>query len=649
MADIFQTSISGLLAFQRALATTSHNVSNVNTPGYSRQRTEFTTLTPHFGSGGWIGTGVGIDAIRRLADDHLTQSVRSNSSEFARLDAFAQLSERVDNLLADQKAGLLPAMQAFFDAVQAAAADPTSAPTRNVMLTEAQNLASRFHFLDARLAELDAEINHRIELTIDEINEMASAIARLNQDIATGLGRSQGLPPNDLLDKRDLLLEQIAERVGVQVVEQPNGMVSVFIGNGQALVNGVHTNRLVVAHDEYDPTRAEIAIASGSDHVRISRQISGGALGGMLDFRRESLDPLRNELGLTARALIMQFNAQHAQGVSFDGGQARAGGEFFKDIPVLVQASERNTGTELPTVSINPDQLGELTNSDYRLRYDAGGWQLIRLNDGHAWSLPASPAPDGLEITLPANPAEGDSFLIRPTHDVARHIEVALRRPEEIAWANPLLAAERTGPNGEALNRGNGQISRPQFSGDVATLLQSGPVTLTYSEDADGAGNPGFIVTGATTTFIPYDGTPGSFTLEVDAGSIHFDFAGTPQEGDAFVIEPNANGRGDNSNLLVLAGVKDRPVLNGGDASLQEFYSGMVGRVGALTLRANVNRDAQGVLLEQAQAARDSVSGVNLEEEAADMLRYQQAYQASAQMVVVANSLFQSLLDAVGR
>lgn len=650
MADIFQSSLSGLRAFQRALATTSHNISNIDTPGYSRQRTEFTTLLPSLGAGGWIGTGVGVESIRRLVDETRQQAVRVNTSEFARLEAFAGLSGRIDNLLADKDAGLSSAMQAFFNAVQASSADPADLTARGVMLTEAQNLVSRFHYFDSHLAELETEVNGRIEVIAGEINELAGSVARLNQEIKIALGQSQGAPPNDLLDRRDALLEQIAERVGTQVVHQDDGTVSVFIGNGQPLVVGNDASRLTVTRNQYDGTRQELAFVSGNGTVNITKLLTGGTLGGLLDFRRESLDVARNELGLVAMALTEQFNAQHRQGVSFDGTTVQAGGDFFKPMAVEVLASTRNGGGGRPDVSIDPSRLAELTASDYQLRYDGSDWQLTRLSDGQTWPL-TDPAPDGLVIDVSGltGMSAGDSFLIRPTRLGARDMGVALHRPNEIAWANPVLAGEVTGANGEAVNSGTGKIGKPRFNGDVAAWLGAGEITLTYSADAGGPGVAGFTVTGggATTTFLPYDGQATTLEIETASGTIHVDFNGVPAESDGFVIQPNSQGRGDNANLLALADIKDRPALNGGDTTLEEFYSGVVGRVGAQTQRANVNRDAQNVLLNQAQDARDQVSGVNLDEEAANMLRFQQAYMASAQMITTANTLFQTLLDAV--
>jgi flagellar hook-associated protein 1 FlgK len=566
MADIFQTSVSGMLAFQRALATTSHNISNVNTEGYSRQRTALSTLTPTPAGGGWVGTGVGVESIRRLADDNRLASVRTNSSEYNRLETFAELNGRIDNLLADKDAGLSPALQAFFNSVQQAASDPTSPTSRNVMLTEAGNLASRFHYIESRLSELEGEVNHRIEVAVDEVNEMAAAVARLNQDIAVALGRSQGAPPNDLLDQRDLLLEKISERITTQVVPAEGGSVNVFIGNGQALVVGAQYNSLTTVANATDPARREIAFVANGSTVNVTRNLSGGSLGGLLDFRRESLDVISAELGEVASALAQEFNDQHRLGASFDGGTMQRGGDFFS--------------------------------------FD------------------------------PANPA--------------RTLQVALTRPSQIAWANPALTGEWTDATGQSVNTGTGEIGPARVEEGVELNTPTGFRSIEIIKTV--TGYDALVTAGdGTTTPAAVTEAGGELEIPVAGGSIFVPIAGAPDEGDRFAVELNLNGRGDNANLRELAALRNEKVLNGGDATLQEFYSGIVGRVGTQSLRANVNRDAQEVLLGQAVAYRDEVSGVNLEEEAADMLRYQQAFQASAQLVTVANSVFQSLLSAVGR
>lgn len=568
MADLFQTSVSGMLAFQRALATTSHNISNVNTKGYSRQRVELTTLTPTLVGGGWAGSGVGIAQIRRMADDDRNANVRSNTAEYNRLNTFAELSGRIDGLLADKNAGLAPSLQAFFNSVQQAAADPTSSTARDVMLTEGRNLVSRFHFLSSRLTELEKEVNTRLEVTVDEVNELASAVARLNQEIAVALGRSQGAPPNDLLDKRDALLEQLSERVATQVVALADGSVNVFIGNGQPLVAAAVSNPLKTVASADDPSRREIAFVAGGSTVNITNNITGGSLGGLLDFRRESLDVVKGELDELATVLATEFNRVHRLGVNFDQGTMQRGGDFFV-------------------------------------------------------------------ITDPAN--------------AARTIDVALTRPSEIAWASPALTGEWTDDTGQSVNTGTGKIGAARVGADVD--LESPAAFDTIRLVRTGSGYRAEITArdGSLAVIEPVPTVDGSLQIAVAGGSIAVEVTGIPDEGDAFFIKRNVNGRGDNTNLLALADLRNHKLMEDGDATVQEFYSRVVGRVGTQTLRANVNRDAQEVMLEQAVAYREEVSGVNLEEEAAEMLRYQQAFQASAQLIVTANAVFQSLLDAVGR
>ena len=671
MADVFQTSVSGMLAFQRALATTSHNISNANTAGYSRQITDFSTLTPQLAGGGWIGSGVGIEQIRRLSDENRVASVRTNTSDFKRLETFATLNGRIDNLLADSKAGLAPSLQGFFAAVQRSAQDPSDPTAREVLLTEANNLASRFHYLDSRLQELEDESNGRIQASVNEINQVAESIGRLNREIVIATGRA-GAPPNDLLDQRDLLLEQLSERIGTRVVHGGDGQVSVFIGNGQGLVIGSTVNTLGVVPNQFDRRRNEVAFVTNGASVNITETLSGGSLGGALDFRRESLDVVRNQLGQIATSVAVQFNEQHKLGVAFDNGAVRPGGDFFGLRDPLVLANR--SGATAPAVRIDPATVGQLSGSDYRLEYDGSDWRVTRLSDnqttllshdGTAWTVtppggPAqtlgvgeSPVIDGVAIVPDTGPGvqAGDAFMIRPTMRAAGDLGVLLTRADQVAAASPIVGGESVDDTGQSRNTGTGKLvglSLSSAPNPPLTAAQT-PLTLVYNE-ALGQFDVTFgLLPGTPVGSVAY--TPGVGLAGPIPGYEHIDFeiTGTPNNLDSFTIELNTNGRGDNGNLLALAGLAGELTMQGGDATYTEFYSALVGKVGSQTQRANVNRDAQGVLLDQSVGARDEVSGVNLEEEAANMLRFQQAFQASAQMVTVANSVFQSLLQAVGR
>jgi flagellar hook-associated protein 1 FlgK len=671
MSDIFQNSISGLLAFQRALATTSHNIANVNTEGYSRQRVELGTRTATALGGGFIGSGVESKTVRRIFDQARQTAVEQNTAEFRRLETIAGLARRLDDLVADPSAGLSPALQNFFNGVQDLANDPSSATARQALLTAGENLAGRLRFLDGRLASVERDMNTQLRAGVAEINQLADSIASLNAAIVEERGRT-GQPPNDLLDQRDRLITGLSGKIGTRVVGQEDGSLNVFIGSGQILVAGYNANRLEVVPGVDDPERPEIMISTGSGQgARITSTLQGGDVGGLLDFRREILEPTRNELGRIAASVALSVNAQQNRGLQFDLGAAgQMGDDFFELGSPKVIPRPGNTGGGSVTAVFAADAPSALNGSDYRVRWDGANWNVTRLSDGQSVYSGSGPSIDfgeGVEINVGGTPAPGDSFLVQPTRSVAESLRVALTRPSQIAAAAPLAVAEATDATGQTANAGTGAVTGLRINTtDGLPLASNMPLTLTFQADP---ANPGYRVTapgGLDYGFISYDPTADADGLTVggataanytagddgsltDIGAVEFTLSGNPQDGDAFVIRRNSGARGDNSNALALGLLAERSILNGGEATFQEAYSSLVGEIGTETLRAEINRDAQESVLNQAKAAREAVSGVNLDEEAANLLKYQQAYQASAQAISIANTLFDSLLAAVQR
>ncbi len=665
MVDVFSTSRSGLLAAQRQLATTSNNISNVNTEGYSRQRVEQTARPPMGTGAGFVGTGVQTSTITRMFDENRELALRQATSDFARQDVLASYNGRIDNLLADESAGLSKPLQAFFDASQDVANDPTSTSARQAMLSAADSLVSRFQLIDNRLRGLDEESNAQIAGNVEAINGLANSIANLNQEIVLAKGRT-GQPPNDLLDKRDTLIRELSEKVGTRTVAQADGSINVFIGNGQGLVQGTQANTLGTQPNADDPTRQDITFERpGRAPVNINAQISGGELGGLMDFRREVLEPTRNDLGRLAVTIGETFNQQHRLGVQFDGEAAALGGDFFGVGTPQVIPRDGNDGDAEVQVSFDPDNPGNLTSSDYRAVFDGTDWSVRRLSDNSVFSeadlADEDGRLDGLIFEFPNDAEAGDSFLIRPTAAGASSLSVELNRPGQIAAANPLTAGEVLDDSGQVLNSGNGIIDRPsvtEIDGEQLTALrEAGGLLFTFNAaanryDITTNNDPGTVIGSAA--YNPAS-QGGGTTLEVNEldGFESFDFtvraSGTPADGDRFVVDVNETGEGDNANALQLAGLADDGALNGGRASYQDFYSSVVGKVGTETQRAQTNADAQSSILEQAKADREAVSGVNLEEEAVNMLKFQQAFQANAQVITVANSLFQTILGAVQR
>ena len=317
MSGILGTALSGLMAFQRSLDTTSHNIANVNTDGYSRQRVELSTRPAEFTGAGYIGQGVNVATISRSYDQFITNQLTSSTSAFAETNTFSTLASQVDNIVSNEATGLSPALKSFFNAVNEVANDPSSLPARQVMVSEAESLTQQFNTLSSQFEDLRNQTNKQMQATVDDINSFAESIATLNGKIVTDSSRtSGGQLPNDLMDQRDALLAKIAEKVSVSTITQQDGSISVFIGKGQSLVLGASAAKLSLAGSSADPGHKEILMGG----QEISKQITGGELSGALKFRDEVLDPAQQQLGLVAAGFAVQFNTVHTSRIRFKRG-----------------------------------------------------------------------------------------------------------------------------------------------------------------------------------------------------------------------------------------------------------------------------------------------------------------------------------------
>lgn len=629
MPNIISTSLSGMLAFQRALETTGHNIANANTPGYSRQVAEFATRGAQGFGNGFIGSGTKISTIKRIYDVMIGEQLRTSTTNHARFGMLSMLATRIDGLLADPQTGLSSSMQSFFNTVQDLANDPSSFPARQVALGAANGIVQRFQSLDGRLSEIDAEMNQRIRSVVGDINRLADSIADLNGQIVLASGRT-GQPPNDLLDQRDLLVRQLSEQVSVTTVMQDDGSMNVFIGSGQALVAGIEARHLAVQGNEFDPTRLEVVYEGASGNAALDNSLTGGAIGGLLDFRSQMLDPTRQALGATALALALKFNEQHGSGMDLRGA---LGNDFFGIDTPTVLSSGRNSG--IGTASAVISDISALTGADYILEYDGATYTLSRADTGQPAAMTGSGSPadpfvaDGLSITVSGSPVAGDRLMIRPARDVAGSITTLIDDPQAIAMASPVRVLSSD------TNSGNASI------GNTSIVDRNDPGLLTSS-----------LIEFTSPTNYTINGA-GSFTYTsgdlININGVSFKISGNPSTGDQFTLEANFGASGDNSNGLLLAQVQSMGILAGGTQSINDNYGQLVASVGSATSQARSGLDAQSVILASAEDAYLSNSGVNLDEELANLIRFQQAYQAVAQVVAVANTLFESLLNATRR
>jgi flagellar hook-associated protein 1 FlgK len=638
VADILNIGVSALTSIQKAISTTGNNIANVNTEGYSRQQANFVTLQPQFLGGQYMGTGTTISTIERSFDQYLQTGVNSRTSSFEGAQVSSELANRLDGLLADPAVGLAPALDSFFASLQDVANNPGSIPERQVLLGEAQALVERFNYLDSYVSDTSDEVNKRLELAVSDINSLSQSIADINKEISAAVARAPGQSPNDLLDTRDSLVTQLSAKVSVSTVPQPDGSLNVTIGNGQALVVGFTAQQLQTASDPNDPSQLLVGAASPSGLVTdLSQFLRGGELGALLDFRGDVLDSTRNQLGLLATAIVASFNEQHSLGVDLNG---QPGGNFFSPLQAATIAQTGNSG--LSSASTVIADVGGLTGDDYSVRYDGAQWTVTNLSTKVSQSGPGPFTVDGLTINVAGAPVAGDVFSIQPTRQAAASITLALSQAEQVAAAGPLRSQENLS------NIGSAQLDNLTVT-DASGLPLVGPVTLSFNPDALGTGIPGFDVTGIAGGPLAYDPVTEGSGKTFSLGGADFVINGTPEAGDEFVIDNNTGGSGDNRNALALGELQASRILFSGSASFQDSYSRTVADIGVYARQAQSSVATEGVLLEQSVAARNSVSGVNLDEEAANLIRFQQAYQAAAQMIAVADQVFQSLLNATRR
>ncbi|MEA5444244.1 flagellar hook-associated protein FlgK [Gammaproteobacteria bacterium AB-CW1] len=626
--SLLSNSVSGLLAAQRQLSTTGHNISNVNTEGYSRQRVDQSTRQAQGFGDGFVGQGTQVSGINRVFDQFLSDQLQNATSAFEELDTFTNLAQRVDNLLADSDAGLTPSLQAFFNAVQEVADDPASISARQVLLSEAEALVNRFDTIDQRMQDLESEINTQVRNSVQEINGITEAIADLNFEIVNAKGQGRG-QPNDLLDKRDQKLQELSEFVSFEKIQEDSGAVNVFVGNGTPLVIGNSASELEARRSDFDPSRREVAVASQPEPGNISSTLSGGSLGGVLDFRGEVLDPTQNQLGKIAYGLTQSFNEIHAEGIDLNGEL----GEAFFSVPDPTVLTRRGNEGDAELEAVVTDAQ-DLTGGDYRLRFVNGDWQINRADTGELVNFTGDGSAadpfvfDGMEVVVDGTVEEGDAFQIQPTRSAGGGLAREINDPRAVAAAAPIVA----GPGDD--NLGTGSISLGEVVDiDDPDLLDTVEIEF-IDEDT-------FEIDGTAVTFEP--GEP----IEFNGWRVTIE--GQPEAGDTFTVEANSGATGDNRNANRLAALVDEGVLDGGQTSLQDAVGELVADVATKTSQSQSNRDAQQTLRDQARESLESVSGVNLDEEAANLMRFQQAYQASAQSIRVADTVFQSLLSAVGR
>lgn len=659
--------VTGLFAAQVGLQTAGHNISNANTAGYNRQSIQQSSNPGLVTGSGFVGQGVHVSTIVRSYSQFQTAQVNRAQTAVSELESYSAQIKQIDNMLADPSAGLSPSLQDFFRGVQQTATNPSALPSRQAMLSAAQALVSTFHSMDDRISQMYEGVNSQIVSAVSSINSFAQQIADLNGQIVIAQS-SISQPANDLLDQRDFLVSELNKQIRVTTSVNSDGAYNVYIGSGQQLVVGSIVSGMTAAGSVADTSRIAVGLKTATGTQELPESLlSGGALGGLLGFRSVSLDRVANDLGRNAASLALTFNAQNALGQDLQGniaGDTNFIADFFSiGLPVVAASTRNDPGSAdisatLVAPTFNGNFYTDLTSSDYQLAYN-GTFTLTRLSDKKTWTgvdlaaINTALAADPQGFTLAESSATytaGDSYLIRPARDAARNISVnaALAAdPRLIAAAAPIRTSSAT------VNTGNASISAGSVGTGYAAPAAGSPITLTFS-GGNLTGFPGGDVSvtigGVTTNYpaaasVPY--TSGATITIVGAtppGGISFEINGTPNNNDSFLISRNTAGVSDGRNALALGQLQTQNTMSGKAASYQSAYAQLVSDIGNKSREIEVRGQAQQSLLVQSEAVKEGMSGVNLDEEAANMIRYQQAYQASAKILDVGSKLFDTIL-----
>lgn len=681
--SLLNIGMSGLNAAQGSLSVLSNNIANANTAGYSRQQTTQTANASNQYGGVFIGSGTTLADVRRVYNEYLDTAYQNSTSLNSDAKAYLDQVSAVDKTLSDKTTGMSAVLSSFFASVQTASANPNDVSARQVLLTNAQTLTNRFNAISTQLGQQKETINGQLSSMSDQVNQLTSSIASLNKQIVQVQGSSNTTPAN-LLDARAEAVRSLNELIGVTATEK-NGVFSVSTGSGQSLVLGDRSNTISAVPSKGDTSQFTIQLnEAGGTTMDLGNVISGGSIGGLLRYRSDALMPAINDLGRIAIVTADAVNSQLGQGLDLNG---EFGASMFTDInnaasvALRSQAAQGNQGTGSLGVTIK--DTSKLTNFDYKVTFnDAADPTKVTVlrSDGQAmgtFDITATPPPviDGFTLALKNGPMQvGDSFKVSPTANGAKEIGTALADPTKIAFAAPL--------QGEASknNEGTGTFTPPtltvpldiQGGADTAQLRigieHSMPVKMVFGKPAaDGTqpytlsnaqGDPigaGTIIPGqANTISINVPMRDASGALVVPAKSFNFDttVGGSPANGDSTSFSFNASGKSDNRNALELLNLQTKATVGTaadgtGGTSLVGANSKLVSTVGAKAASAGTDSTATGALLTANKNARNSVSQVNLDEEAGDMIKFQQYYTASSQIIKAAQETFSTLINSL--
>ena len=645
MSGLLSIGKSAMFANYAALQTVGNNIANANTPGYSRQQIQLADAPAQFTGSGFFGKGVTVATVRRAYDQLLTTQATSAGStaagDSARLDKLTQL----ENVFPIGTTGIGYAAGDLLNAFVDVSSNPTDASARQVALGKAQELASRFRDAGEQLSGLQTAVAQDVKASVGAINALARQVAALNQQI--GALKGSGQPPNHLLDERDQLISDISKHINVTTLASDDGSLGVFVGGGRNLVLGGVANTLKAVPDSFDPAKVQIALSEGTtDRLIPADALSGGSIAGLLKFQNDDLTHATRLLGQMATAITGAVNRQQSLGLDL-GQPAGRGAPIFSVGNARVLGASGNAGTAQFGVSVS--NAAQVQASDYDLAFDGSNYSLTRQPGGQAVTgSPFTPAlmaagvsVDGLTLQLSAGTAQaGDRFLVQPAALAAQSMQLVLTDPRGLAAASPFTAG--TGAN----NLGTASVASVLAVSSAAAPSLTADITFTSNTgDYNWSLNDGTTVTTGSGTWAA--GTPialGGFELRLD---------GVPKSGDTAKVASTRSPAGNNGNALEFVKLGDSALVGNtatqAGLNITDAYASALASIGVRVQGGKTAAGISTVLAGDAETARSNKAGVNLDEEAARLIQFQQSYQAAAKILQVAQAIFDTLLQTAAR
>ena len=643
--------IKSMAASYAGMQVTGHNIANANVTGYSRQQVELATSQGQFSGSGFFGKGVDVTTVKRAHSDFLThEAVLSKSvasMDSTRLDLLSQL----EGVFKPGAQGLGQASSQFLNAMVDLANRPADNATREVVMARAGEMSRRFYDASRTITTLQVNLNSDLKNQVNEINQLARNIAQANDKLAQIVGVGQ--PANDLLDERDRLIAKLNTLVQVSTLPAQDGTVSVFLGSGQRLVLASKGAQLETLQDADDPSRMAVGFIDGKLRRAVGlNELGGGSIAGLLQFQNKDLVDARNMVGRLSAAIAGAVNAQQQVGVNLYRpiGSVPSEAVFSigapRVVPNAVNAVDVN-GNAIGQVGVTVTTPGALKASEYALRADPAGapgvWEITRLSDGHAQSINSGDVVDGfrVDIGVPA-PLPGDRYLLQPVSQAAVGMKLLLDDVRDLAAASPLEAT--------AIPTATGTLNIETLRMLKAPPLPDHTVRITFTDNAgnyqwDLLDSAGSLVSSQTDQWAPGDSIP---KPPIDMNGFELKLLGVPRTGDQIVVKPADpnNFAQNNGNALALAALRDSAIVDGETAT--DAYSSAMANVGVRVQGAKSTSAITTALADAAESARAGDSGVNLDEEAARLIQYQQSYQAAARVLQVAQKLVDTLLASTG-